>query len=65
MSQGTAARTLPERLELQSKELAAHLAAVNQLKAALDPLYAVLTPEQKQVAEEIIIGRMGMPLGVM
>jgi LTXXQ motif family protein len=65
MGQAAAARTLPERLELQSKELAAHLAAVNQLKAALDPLYAALTAEQKQVAEEVILGRMGMPLGVM
>jgi hypothetical protein len=53
--QRTAAATarLPDRLALREKLLRAQLAAVQRLKAAADPLYAALSPEQKKTADEL------------
>jgi hypothetical protein len=45
--------TLPERLAALEKAMAARLDAVHRLKAAVDPLYAALTDEQKKVADEL------------
>ena len=38
----------------------AHLEAVRKLKAAADPLYTALNPDQKRTADEIMLGPMGM-----
>jgi hypothetical protein len=57
-SQTTA--TLPEKLALREKMMTTHLEAFRRLKAAVDPLYAALSPEQKKSADELLIGPMGM-----
>jgi hypothetical protein len=60
-----APKTLPERLTLQEKGLAAHLDAFRKTAMALENLYKVLTPDQKKIADEIVVGPMGMPVGMM
>ena len=57
-SQSTA--TLPEKLALREKMMTAHLEALRKFKAAVDPLYAALSDEQKKTADELLIGPMGM-----
>ena len=65
MSRRTAPKTLPERLALAQKAMAAHLDGLNKTAAALDRLYDTLSADQKKIADEIIIGPMGMPMGMM
>ena len=64
MSQGSP-QTLPERLALQQKAMTAHLDAFNTTTGALDKLYDALSADQKKVADGIIVGPMGMPMGMM
>jgi len=52
--------TLPEKLALREKMMTAHLEALWKFKAAVDPLYAALSPEQKKSADELLMGPMGM-----
>src|SRR6516165_1552435 len=42
--------TLPEKLASREKAMTAHLEALRKLKAAIDPLYAALSDEQKKTA---------------
>ncbi len=60
MMQSGPTTTLPARLERRETMLAAHLGRVKTLKEALDPLYASLSDEQKKVANNMMIGPMGM-----
>lgn len=64
MSQGEP-KTLPERLALEQKAMAAHLDALKKTTDALDKLYGSLDADQKKTADAIIIGPMGMPMGMM
>ena len=57
MQPGTAA-TL--RLERHEKMLTAHLNSVKTLREAADPLYALLSDDQKKVADALMVGPMGM-----
>jgi hypothetical protein len=57
---GEMPKTLPERLDLREKMLAAHLDALRNLKSAATPLYAALSDEQKKSADELILAPMGM-----
>jgi LTXXQ motif family protein len=50
----------PDRLDRMEKMMTAMLEAVKATKAALAPLYAVLTDEQKKVADQLIHGPMGL-----
>ena len=59
MAQGTMP-SLPERLDWQEKSLAAQLDALRAMKGALTPLYAAFSDEQKQTADQLIHGPMGM-----
>ena len=59
-SQTTAAATLPEKLALREKMITAHLEVLRKFKAALDPLYAALSPEQKKTADELLMGPVGI-----
>jgi hypothetical protein len=52
--------TPPEKLALREKMMTAHLEALHRLKAAVDPLYAALSDEQKKTADELLMGPMGM-----
>jgi hypothetical protein len=54
------AATLPEKLALREKMMSAHLEALRKFKAAVDPLYAALSDEQKKTAGELLMGPMGM-----
>ena len=65
MSQQTAATSLPQRLAFEDKAMAAHLAGLKKVEDALDKLYGVLTEDQKKIADGIVIGPMGMPMGMM
>jgi len=60
MSRQSAPKTLPERLAFEKKAMSAHLEALNRTTATLDKLYAVLSPEQKKIADQIMVGPMGM-----
>jgi hypothetical protein len=57
--------TLPARLALEDKLLTAHLAALKKTEDALAQLYGVLSDDQKKIADTIILGPMGMPMGMM
>ena len=56
----TAEVTLPARLARADKAMLANLNAVKALEDALQPLYAVLSDEQKKVADKTRLGPMGM-----
>ena len=45
---------------MREKMMTAHLEALRQFKAAVDPLYAALSDEQKKTADELLMGPMGM-----
>jgi hypothetical protein len=55
-AQGSAQATAPERLELRSQMMKKRLEQVEKTAAAFKQLYAVLTPEQKALADQ----RVGM-----
>jgi len=63
MEQGNAPVSAPERLDRMEKMMTAMLEGLKETKAALAPLYAVLTEEQKKVADQLIHGPMGMMMG--
>jgi LTXXQ motif family protein len=65
MSQHASGSTLPERLAAEDKALGAHYTAFKKTTEALNNLYGVLSPEQKKIADGIIVGPMGMPMGMM
>jgi hypothetical protein len=60
MMQPGSTGTLTARLGRQETMLSAHLAAVKALKEALEPLYGSFNDEQKNVADRLMIGPMGM-----
>lgn len=60
MGQQGASVSAPDRLDRMEKMMTAMLETVKATKAALAPLYAVLTDEQKKVANQLIHGPMGM-----
>ena len=60
MSQGGAAMSATERLERMETMMTGMLESVRTTKAALTPLYAVLTDEQKKLADDLIRGPMGV-----
>ena len=51
---------LPERLDRQERFLAARLDALRAMQAAVTPLYAAFSEEQKRTADELVGGPMGM-----
>jgi hypothetical protein len=60
MSQDGAAMSAPVRLDHMETMMTDMLESVRTTKAALTPLYAVLTDEQKKLADDLIRGPMGM-----
>jgi len=54
------ATTLPDKLAMHEKMMAAHLDGLRKLKAAVEPLYAAFNADQKKTADELMIGPMGM-----
>ena len=60
MGQDSASVNAPDRLDRMEKMMTTMLEATKATRAALAPLYAVLTDEQKKVADQLIHGPMGM-----
>lgn len=60
MTQGGMRAAWPERLAARQKMLTMHLDSLKTLEAAAKPLYAVLTDEQKKLADQFLSGPMGM-----
>ena len=60
MMGGSQTATLPDKLAMREKMMTTHLEALRKFKAAVDPLYAALSDEQKKTADELLIGPMGM-----
>jgi LTXXQ motif family protein len=56
----TVASGLPEKLEFHAKMAGARAASLNAIEAALDPLYASFSDEQKKIADGLHIGSMGL-----
>ena len=63
MMQTGAAASLPDRLAAAEKLLDARLDALRKYKAAVDPLYAALSDQQKESADELMPPMMGMGMG--
>jgi hypothetical protein len=59
--QSVGAGTLLARLDVQETALVSHVASLEPLTEALDPLYASFSDEQKKVMDELKVG----PTGVM
>ena len=51
---------LPDKLAMREKMMTVHLDALRKLKAAVDPLYAAFTDEQKKAADQLMLSPMGM-----
>ena len=61
MTQGRpAALSLPDRLDQHEQFMAAQLDALRTMNKALKPLYAALSETQKQAADQLFWGPMGM-----
>jgi len=65
MMSGPSTLPLPDRLALMQQAMAAHLDGLTKTAAALGKLYGVLNAEQKSIADDIVIGPMGLPMGMM
>lgn len=65
MSRQKTAKTLPQRLALEVKAATANVAGLKKVEESLDKLYTVLTEDQKKIADGIVIGPMGMPMGMV
>ncbi|MCT8974673.1 Spy/CpxP family protein refolding chaperone [Microbaculum marinisediminis] len=55
--------SLPDRLALQETHLEARLEQVRAVHSSADKLFAVLTDEQKEIADEIVLPTIGMGVG--
>lgn len=60
MAQGSMPSSWPERLAFQQKALSTRLGALKALETAAKPLYAVLTEEQRTLADRLLASPMGM-----
>lgn len=56
MMDGGRPTTLPQRLDWHEQMMASHLDALRRVKAAAGPLYAILSDQQKRVADSLIKG---------
>lgn len=60
MSQSASSLKLPDRLDRNEQLMAAQLEAMRATNKALKPLYAALSDAQKQTADQLFWGHMGM-----
>lgn len=60
MQGGAQAPTAPDLLGRYEKTLTSRLETVHALKGAFDPLYASFSNEQKRLADELLMGPMGI-----
>jgi len=57
---GSAGLSLPDRLDRHEQFMTAQLDAMRTMNSALKPLYAALSDSQKQTANQLLSGPMGM-----
>lgn len=55
--------SLPDRLNFRRTQLEGHLTEINDVSAALDKLYGMLSDDQKKAADQIMMPMMGMGMG--
>jgi hypothetical protein len=60
MTTDAAPATWPERIAFQQKMLATRLDSLKDMEAAVKPLYATLSDEQRKLADQLMSGPMGM-----
>ena len=60
MGQGTAALSLPDRLDQHEQIMAVHLDTLRTMNKVLKPLYAAFDDAQKRTADQLFSGPMGM-----
>ena len=60
MTKGGMPSSWPERLAFQQKAMSARLDGLKALEGAAKPLYAVLTDDQRKLADQLLSGPMGM-----
>jgi len=60
MSMMRSSGTVLEKLAAREKAMTAHLEVLRKLKAAVEPLYAALSDDQRKTADQLMIGPMGM-----
>jgi hypothetical protein len=60
MTKGGMPSSWSERLTFQQKTLSSRLDGLKAMEAAAKPLFAVLTEDQKKLAEQLLSGPMGM-----
>lgn len=53
-----------QHLGMMEKMMGAHLEEIRAIKAAAEPLFAVLTDEQKKIADQTMTGMMGFGMGM-
>jgi hypothetical protein len=58
MMEKSATATLPQRLDLHEAILVSHLEQLRKTKAAANALYAVLSDDQKKIADKAAMGMM-------
>lgn len=58
MMEKAATATLPQRLDLHEATLVSHLEYLRKTKAAANALYAVLSDDQKKIADKAAMGMM-------
>jgi hypothetical protein len=56
-------KPLPERLQIQQTHMEARLEQIKSVRTAVDKLYALLDPDQKRAADDIVLPMMGMGMG--
>ena len=62
---GGAALSLPERLDQHEQFMAARLESLRATNKSLKPLYAAFSDSQKQTADQLFWGPMGIGMGMM
>lgn len=59
---GSAAQTLPDRLDAQERWLAARVEGTRAIKAAFTPLFGTFSEDQKKMANELLGPHLGLPM---
>ena len=64
MQSGGPVMSAPDRIGFMITMMKTRLESLEAMAAAVDKLYAALSDDQKQVADRLLVGRMGMGMGM-
>jgi len=59
---GSAAQTIPDRLEVQERWLTARVEGTRAIKAAFTPLFSTFSEDQKKAANELLAPHLGLAM---